>query len=377
VNPATTAPREGRLLYRCARGLPDFSLIRRLVHQGIDWPAFHALAEAHHLSALCCRRLESACPELIPQETLASLRGMLRRNVERNLFFAGELGRILARLAEGGVRALAFKGPVLAWWLYDHPGVRDATDLDLLIDEADLGRACALLADLGYHEERADNGASKIVNSEGQIALLRKAPHSILDLHWELAPHAMGLEWNAREAWRRSAVVSVAGRPVETFGTEDQVLYCALHGGKHGWARLSWLADLSALIEIRPPDWARLLAQARRQRLTRALLVGLHLAQELLDTPLPGEIGELLDRPNASARMAREARAHLLDGPPGSPLVARELAYEWHLTEGWARRAQFVWRKITEPSSADWQDRRSTRPLRLMWKYVARLTACW
>ena len=365
MNPARPVTREADLLFRCARGRPDSEALRIAAgHPDLDWSRFFALAESHHLASLACRRLESACPDLVPPRTLAALRLHFRRNAERNLFLSAELLRIVDRLHQSGVPALAFKGPVFAWWLYDHPGIREFQDLDLLLDAADVARAQAVFADLGYR-----SGAPE----DGQVSLFRDSPPVLIDLHWELAPRSMRLAWNARSVSHRSVSVPVAGRAVPTFSPEDQVLFCALHGGKHGWTNLAWLADLSALIEVRPPDWARLLSQARGQRLTRALFVGLRLAGSLLGSPLPAGIRQALSRDTASAAIAREARAYLEHGPRGRALFPRELTYGLRLTEGWTRQCRFLWTKITEPSSEDSQLPRSTRPFRLVRKYAGRL----
>jgi len=363
---------EASLLFRCSRGRPDPNAVRASIRRGIDWSAFLALAEEHHLRALCFRRLEAICPQLVPPQVLESLRSHFRRNVERNLFLSGELFRILGCLEESGVPALAFKGPVLAWWLYDHPGLREFQDLDILVDERNLPRACTSLQSLEYHADSGPSGNTKIVTSGGQMSLVRANPLAVVDLHWELAPNAMGLALNCESVLPRAQRVSLTGRQVLTLGPEDQILFCALHGGKHGWAKLAWLADLSALIENRPPDWTRLLEDARRMRLSRALHSALWLAWDLLGTPLPAQVWRVLARDIGSAALARELATSLWSDREAG-LFPAGLRCELQLTEGWGRKAQFLWTRITEPSSDDWEMRRTARPFRLMKKYALRL----
>jgi hypothetical protein len=365
--------RETALLFHCARGVPDGIAIRDLVDQGIDWNAFLALAGTHGLTSLCGRRLEQVCPDSIPAGALDALRRHFRLDSERNLFLTGELFRIRDRLAAEGIQALALKGPVLGWWLYGHPGLRRFHDLDLLVEQAELDRAVQLFSELGYYGEVGRNGRLKIVPSGGQISLFRKAPRAEVDLHWNLAPRAMGLGLDARSLMPRAMAVQVGGRSVQTFGLEDQLLLCTFHGGKHGWTNLAWLADLSALIETRTPDWPRLLAEARRKQLSRALFLGLRLVHELLGTPLPAEIRKPLQRDSAAAAIVAETRAFLLNGPARRAILPRELCYEWQLTEGWPRKTAYLWHKITAPSPEDWELPKSTRPFRLVRKYAYRL----
>lgn len=364
--------REINLLLDCARARADHAAIQTRIRSGVDWRSFLALAETHRLSALAGRRLEDAAAAEVPPAVRDQLQGHLRRNTQRNLFLTGELCRVLARLEEGGVRALAFKGAVLAWWLYEHPGLRQFQDLDLLVDERDLAKARALLADAGYRPE-TEGGVVKMIPSGGQMTLLRDVPPAAIDLHWELAPHAMDLGLNARWALPRAMAVSVAGRRVLTFGTEDQVLLCAFHGGKHAWSNLGWLADLAALIEKCPLDWTRLLAEARRKALTRALLTGLLLVDQLWQIPMPAEIRGPMERDPAASFLAADARAHLFNGSARRRLFPRELNYEFRLTEGCRRKGLFLWRKMTQPSEQDWRAQAAARPFRLMGKYALRL----
>ncbi|HLK50257.1 MAG TPA: nucleotidyltransferase family protein [Bryobacteraceae bacterium] len=362
---------ETALLLRCARGAPDVTAISELAGQKIDWSTFLQLAETHGLSSLCCRRLEQA--DSVPVDARERLRGSLRIDAERNLFLTGELFRVLDQFRERGVDALTFKGPVLGWWLYGHPGLRRCSDVDVLVDAGAVDRAIGALTEIGYTAEMCRQGKPKIVPSTGQISLFRNAPPAEVDLHWDLAPRAMGLSLNARSLLPRSMAVIVGGRPVLTFGVEDQFLLCAFHGGKHGWKSLGWLADFAALIETRAPDWPRLLAEARRKQLSRALFVGLHLAHDLLGTPLPAAIRNPMKRDSAAASVAAETRAFLVRGTAPRALFPRELRYELGLTEGWGRKAAFCWRKITEPSPEDSEMSKSARPFRLMRKYAYRL----
>ena len=158
-----------------------------------------------------------------------------------------------------------------------------------------------------------------------------------------------------------------------TFGAEDQVLLCAFHGGKHGWTNLAWLADLSALMETHVADWPRLLAEARRKRLLRSLLTGVCLVHDLFGAPVPAEVARSLDRDRTARKLAAEARLSLLRLPQSRKILPKEVRYELGLTEGWAGKTAYCWRRITEPNTEDWELARGARPFRLMRKYAVRL----
>ena len=366
-------PLEVDLLLCCARARPDRTSIREIVERDLDWGAFLSLAESHSLTSLCCHRLEEACAEAIPAGVLQRLRRELQANTRRSLFLSGELLRIFDGLGRAGVPALALKGPVLAWWIYEHPGLRRFQDLDILVGRSDLDRAFECFYSLGFRTDYLPSGTPKLAPSAHEISLYRTSPAAVVDLHWDLAPPEMGLCLDVRQMLPRAMTVPVAGRLVPTFGVEDQILFCAFHGGKHRWVRLAWLADLCALVESHPPDWPRLLAEARRKHLSRALFVGLRLLCDFFGTPIPAEILDPLDRDQDSALLAEKSRSFLLNEPAGPPVFPPEFGYQLKMTEGYSRKIRYLWRKITVPTAQDGETPRGSRPFRLMRKYAVRI----
>lgn len=61
----------------------------------------------------------------------------------------------------------------------------------------------------------------------------------------------------------------------------------SVHGAKHFWERLNWLLDVAELTAGQPVDWHLTIRIAAKLKSTRLLLLGLYLAHELMDAPLP------------------------------------------------------------------------------------------
>lgn len=375
------------LLLQCARRNPDRGAIQALVAAGIDWPAFLSAAETHDLKSLSFWRLQQSCSELIPREILDDLQRHFRRNTDRNLFMTAELLRIVDALKRGCVPVAALKGPVFAWSIYETAGVREFLDLDLLVHARDIYRAKSILRELGYRSDvpLPDKAEAQIFKYGGQVVLVREAPSVILDLHWDLAPRSMGLSLAAETLWPRLVPVMIAGRPVLSFDLNDQLMLSALHGGKHGWTTLAWLADIDAMVETRQVDWDRILASAQANHLSRALFLGLRLSCDLLETALPAELRKKVWADSVSASLAREANSYLMDGPGAKPLIPRKVVYQLRLTEGRRRQLQLLWMNVTKPNIADSESLKvrpvffwlyyGARPCRLAVKYAGLLAA--
>jgi Uncharacterised nucleotidyltransferase len=377
---------ETALLLACARGQPRADEIGGLAKGGVDWPRFISLAERHDLAPLCFWRLQQ-CDAAVPAEVSATLRGRFEDNARRNLFLTGELLRIVDLFERNGVPIAAFKGPALAWRIYENPGMRQYLDLDLLVPRSAMTRSIGLLAELGYRPElRLPKQLERsLLETGGQVVLIHDELQAIVDLHWNLAPRSLGLALDAETLWPGLRPLRIAGGSALSFTDTDQLALSAWHGGKHGWTTLSWLADIAAILERGGIEWERLLADARTMRICRSLLLALRLARELLQAPVPSDALKQAAGDPVCERLARDARAFLLDGSSDRKLFSRKLGYQLELTEGRFRQVKLLWRKATEPSTTDWESAKApdslvgvyrvTRPVRLAAKYAMRTAA--
>src|SRR6185295_18513676 len=84
------------------------------------------------------------------------------------------LGEILDLFERNGIPAMPFKGPVLAFQLYDQPGLRSSVDLDFLVHAEDILHARSVLLTRGYQTncppERSGQAAYLRVRNELHFA---------------------------------------------------------------------------------------------------------------------------------------------------------------------------------------------------------------
>lgn len=136
---------------------------------------------------------------------------------------------VWAVLEEAGVESILLKGATLAEWLYDDREVRTYSDVDLLVESHDVGRAEKILGRLGFRT--------------GDSTLPPETPHArpwhrptdgaIVDLHWTVAGACVAPE----EAWdvlRAHAVpATVGGGRVLVLDRPATSLMVALHASQH------------------------------------------------------------------------------------------------------------------------------------------------
>jgi hypothetical protein len=363
------------LILECARAHPDSGELRRLCGLCSDWDGLIQSALRQKVAPLVFHALHRACPDAVPAEALAALQNRYRLDIQRNLLYVNELFRILDLFGSAGIQAIPFKGPAIAWPLYETPGLRFISDLDLLIPQGDVGRAIDLLTSSGYQRYGPNIGLRFFLDS-GQLILRRADGGFAVDLHWRLtAAHFNPLE--AAEIRARLTPTDIAGRVTPAFCPEDLLAYLCVHGAIHGWEPLIRVCDLDRLIDGRPLDWDAILSNAARRRMTRMVALGLCFAEDLLASNLPPEVSRHIHTDTRVAELAALTRARIQEGREWRSRDQTILTFG--LTEGLRGRFRFLWYRL-QPTAADWEVLRIPefmfpvyylgRPLRLAWEFL-------
>jgi len=120
--------------------------------------------------------------------------------------------------------------------------------------------------------------------------LVRPGNKAMLDLHWRMTS-VKGLLAEP-DLTRDLRIVTVGNHRLPTLGDEALMIYLAVHGARHGWSRLKWLADFNALLEARDEAaLAALRVRAKRDGVMRAMDLALLQANRLFGTAVPDDVG--------------------------------------------------------------------------------------
>jgi len=184
------------------------------------------------------------------------------------------LEEVLGALAEAGVRPVALKGPVLADRLYPDPALRASTDLDLLVPEAALPQAVAVLLRRGFG--RADPLVDAYQRRHQHHLHLSRRPGPDVELHFR-PQSACGARLPSDVFLARALPYRTArGTPVQILSPEDELVALALHATGHLLERGAWLLDLLLFIERHPLlDWVAIAERSAEFRCRRAVAYAL------------------------------------------------------------------------------------------------------
>jgi len=314
--------REFRLLLYCARSRPKAGPIKDLVSAGPNWRILLELAKQHGVRPMLLRSLKSVCWDAVSQTIQRELERFNRANLQKSMALTGELFRLLEAFQQKGIPISALKGPILAESVYGNLSLREFSDLDILIHQADLRAAEDILIACGYVAQFPDRDyRSTFYSYQGQYGFYHGQIGVAVDLHWELSRTGAAFPLQSTEVWSKLRQVTIAGRTVLTLADDDLVLFLAAHGTKEGWRRLIWLSDFAELLRrCQNLDWAELLERANRSHSSRSLLIAIDLASTLLDAPASAN---LIDRAHANSAvraLSEKARLKMLNAVPQGEL---------------------------------------------------------
>lgn len=299
---------ENELLLSVARREVPHALVR----QQLDWDYVVTTARAHGLLPLLQKHVANM--PAVPGHVLSCLKREAVANSQSMLHLVGKQLRIYKLFQEHGIPVAIFKGALLAQMAYGEMSLRQAGDIDMLIQAWDFAQARSLLESVGYEMTprltRAQL-ASHLTN-HCEIQFMRDEWFTVVDLHWDLAPRSFAFGLKADEVMSRLQSVSLAGTTVQTFGSEDLLLYQAMHGAKHLWRRLEWISSLAESLRATPDvDWDMLVKLAANAHATRMLALGLRLVEQFSNVPVP--VAASIDRDASMQQMAAGIRAQIFN----------------------------------------------------------------
>ena len=328
--------------------------LRRLLQQEINWEYLFATAQAHGVLPLLQRHLSA---ETVPAHFLSRLKRESVANSQNVLHLIAKQLRVAALFKDNGVPVALFKGPLLAPRAYGEISLRQAGDIDVLINRRDFDRARTLLESLGYEMTPRLTTAqlASHLSNHCELQFMRDDWFTVVDLHWDLAPRSFVFKLHAGEVMSRLQTVSLAGTPVETFSPEDLVLYLSMHGAKHLWRRLEWIASLAESIRATPElNWELLVQRAEQAHATRMLALGLCLVENISNVRVPTHVLAQVDSDGAMQRMAAQVREQIFNtfGAAGS---TETNLYNLRIMDRKRDALLSALRAIFVPTLPDWQ----------------------
>lgn len=263
-----------------------------------------------------------SAPGALPDVEEARWRAIYEETAVRNLFLAVERDALLDGAAEKGIEVVPVKGALFMDLLYRDFATRPMSDIDVLIDPRDLPGIDEILRHRGYETLPLRGGSIRFTH---HVVFKGKA---LIEVHVRL-PDELGTDPAIGPTLGRTTWASIRGRRLRVLSPEDQFLFTAVHAANHAFGHSAlWPIDLFLLARAdAQPRWDVVLAEAERQRATRALAHAITWARRALGVP----VAPRLPVRAAAARhsLLRQLLAPWPDTAPGkaASLAARVLLH--------------------------------------------------
>ncbi len=351
---------------------PDFSLQRGIVAllRGETPPGTFDVAKVE----ACLRRYEcggylhglwgrEGRSVRLPPRWAEAIRRAHRKTAIDNLAALAEFRAVGEYLGRAGIPYVLLKGAAYLVDLYDDPGERTLTDIDILLKPGDARRVARHLAAVGY-----EGSVDPWYPESRRFEMARPAgTRCRFEFHWQLGlAHRVRIEQNALWAGTREA--RLEGIPCRLLGMEETILFHVGHLADHYYGpTLKWIIDLRTMLSLWRPDPVDLATRAAEWRVRVAFYLALRHMERIFPDEVPRELMKRIEpgpaRRAILARLLSNSPAELMDVDPGS---ARRFLMRPHLLDSpWdalrltmqvmARPAMAVARRFREAAPLPWE----------------------
>ena len=344
-----------------------------------DWSPLLVLAEAHGVLGHLAVRVRGLDENIVPADIRQMLLEHHREQVFSTLRMTAELFRLLELFAANEIPTLIVKGPALAMQAYGDPTMRSFGDLDFLVRQRDIRRATESLQAAGY-EAAVPLSAIDAGKIPGQYFFSKTDTKLVVELHNDFTLRYFPRPLPIEEFFARRIRVCIDGHEAPALSVEDELVLICIHGAKHLWERLMWIADVAALVSRQTGiNWGRATASARAVRADHMLHTGLLLAADLLHARLPEDMDAIVRQDALAAKLVARILRWLPAAGHAPPALFERVAFRLRMRGGLLAAPAYLLRLSLSPTEEDWQaggeisDNRLLdtlrRPFRLARKY--------
>jgi len=290
-------PFHDKLLLLISQADIDATQIEQFFQEVEHQSSWQKILQMAHQHALIPQLYASAqkYQDQLPSTFFSTLKTLNQTILFENMKLSAELIRLISHLDEKAIPYISIKGPALAQELYQNVGMRQISDLDILVTEADLPTITEILLDLGYLNQLPlsllENRGFRALDND--FTFLHPDREIMVELHWKLFPDRHKMVLDFQTLYQESEQIHINAYPINVLSSEHNLLYLALHATKHLFEQLKWLCDIDVLIRKNPQlPFDAIINKASAWELSTPLYLALLMAKTLYNTPLPKRISE-------------------------------------------------------------------------------------
>ena len=321
--------------------------LKALAEAASDWKYFAELAGKHGVAALVYSNLEKLdLLQYITPDIAGSLRSALMMNMARNAGFSEAMADVLKHLNMENIKTVLLKGLALELSVYGNSGLRQMTDVDVLVTRGNCLKARKILMDHGFASLPVKSVLYKAILADlgKHLPTLTKNGFSV-ELHHEL--FGAGKNMLTWLLYDNSYETEIKGEKTFIPKASCFFLYLVKHLCLHEMnneSQLRLYADLVVLIEKYSDEIINhdLLVHAKQAGMSEDLAWRLEAIRDFWSISFPGWLNNFIDRWHNPASIDRFV--FFLKSPKDNPVQNRAQLYRHSLGEipGFHRKLLFI-----------------------------------
>ena len=291
----------------------------------------------------------------VPEHVLNSLKKDYIGNAKKNLLMLGELFKIMNLFEKQGLTVIPYKGPLLAIYAYKNLALRQFDDLDIFVSKNDVLKVKGILVSNGYNPQFELEGYKerRFINSQREYKFNKTETGINLEVQWQFQGVSFSLsdDLGVFGDPKNVEMVDISNKEISSLSNENMLLILCIHVSGHYWERLSWLCDISELIQSHEINWEYILEKADTLGIKRLLMINLLLAQDLLDLNLPNIIIEQL-KSEIVQNLAKKVKKRIF--MPNSDSIFDVAWLRYNIREKRSHRIKDILKIMFLPTNQEW-----------------------
>lgn len=265
-----------------------------------DWESLVPHIIARQAGPLLYKKLNQY-PDLrakLPDTAITQLKQSWLKTLSRSMVLEQHFKEVATAFASLGIDLIAMKGIYLSEHLYSESGLRQYSDIDILVRESDGDRAMALLTEMGYHSKTLylSEFYEKHKDKRRPVHFPPMLKNGVsIEVHCRLYDDDSPYKVDIESLWEKSVNITLYGVGVKVFCPEHLLINLCLHLDKHfqgGEYQFTGFYDIANLLDGRgmPINYPLLMLTAQEWKVWLIIQRHFLLCERYFNVTLPADL---------------------------------------------------------------------------------------
>lgn len=233
----------------------------------------------------------------IPESVKTKLQQTYYKTFSRSTILYEHFRKIAGAFVAQNIPVIGLKGIYLSEWLYHDIGLRQFSDIDLLVKEEDALSCISMLEKMGYN--KSESHLSEFILSEFEKDTIHYPPMISngvsIELHIKLHSATEKFHLVGLELWKNALPATIHGVNVQALNATDLLIHLCLHLDKHfreGHVQFTCFNDITNLLEkyAETLNWNELIESCRLYNCEEVVFTYIVMVNTYMNAAVPTDI---------------------------------------------------------------------------------------